>query len=144
MSSSISTFAVVIVLGAIAIGAFSVGFNTAAEEFDRENEAIVLSDAGQLVNASDIAFEFGANVTVTHNGSTLTEGVDYRFNESTGELVRLNNSSVPDGESVDIDYQFDAPDDTTRDVNDGMRATGSALPWIGLLVAAFAVVGWFS
>ncbi|MUV57231.1 hypothetical protein [Halogeometricum sp. CBA1124] len=142
-SSFISTFAVVVVLGALAISAFSVGYNTSAEQFDAA-EQITLSDAGNLVDKSDVAFDFGANVTVTYNGSTLEEGVDYRWNESTGEIERLNGSSVPDGASVSIDYQFNAPDDTTKDVNKGMEATGATLPFIALAAAVLVIAGWLS
>lgn len=142
-SSLLSTFALVAVLGVVAISAFSVGFTTSAEEFDQA-EQITLSNAGELVEAADIAVDFGANVTVTHNGSTLEEGVDYSFNESSGELVRLNGSSVPAGEDVQIDYRYNAPDDTTRDVNGVLGSAGSILPLLALLAAAFVVGGWLS
>ena len=99
------------------------------------------SDAGRLVDAADIAVDFGANVTVTHNGTTLSEGVDYRFNESTGELRRLANATVSNGTQVNISYQFDAPDKTTRDVNRGLGAISIPVPLLALIAAAFVVWG---
>ncbi|RDZ39336.1 hypothetical protein C5B86_19490, partial [Haloferax sp. Atlit-19N] len=119
MTNAIVTFAVIVVVGVFAIATFGTSYIESAEA-QATTEGITLDDAGRLVDASGIAVDFGANVTVTHNGTTLTEGVDYRFNESNGELERLENASVPSGTQVNISYQFDAPDKTTRDVNRGL------------------------
>ncbi|REA03486.1 hypothetical protein DEQ92_10335 [Haloferax sp. Atlit-6N] len=140
MTNAIVTFTAIAVVGVFAIATFGTSYIESAEA-QATTEGISLDDAGRLVEASDIAVDFGANVTVTHNGSTLTEGVDYRFNESTGELERLENATVSNGTQVNISYQFEAPDQTTRDVNRGLGAISIPVPLLALIAAVFVIWG---
>ncbi|ELZ95001.1 hypothetical protein C440_07992 [Haloferax mucosum ATCC BAA-1512] len=142
MSSQIQTFAAILIIGVVAFVGLSVAYAESGV-VATTSEDITLSDAGTYVDERD-AFEYGDNETVVHNGTTLTEGTDYRWNTSTGELTRLSGSSVPDGSTVTIDYAFEKPSQTTKDIQTTVSTASFALPYIVLFLAVAAVWGWLS
>jgi hypothetical protein len=77
---------------------------------------------------------------VTNNGTTLVDGEDYRWNASTGELSRINGSSVSDGETVRIDYTYLATSDETETSNTALTALWAVFPVLLLAGGALAVV----
>lgn len=55
-----------------------------------------------------------SNFTATDDGTTLSEGTDYELNETAGTIKFLSGSStVTDGETVELDYSYQATDGTT-------------------------------
>jgi hypothetical protein len=142
MSSDIQTFAAILIIGVVAFLGFSAAYSESGV-VRTASEDITLSDAGTYVDNTD-AFGYGDNETVVHNGSALSEGTDYRWNSSTGELTRLSGSSAPDGATVSIDYSYEEPSQTTRSIQQTLSVASTGVPYIILFLAVAAIWGWLS
>lgn len=138
-------FAVVIaaVLGILwAVGA---EYQDAPEADYSQTDEAITADVGNWtpVDAPDDARSFYDDETVTNSsGATLSEGTDYEWNTSTGELYWYDTSSVSDGEQMAVDYNYSAPTQTARNLKTVLDVPLTIVfPIAGLIVVAFTVAG---
>lgn len=139
--SQITTFVLVAVLAVLGSQALGVAFVSGDSIETVNREAVSLTESGSLVDASEEASGFSVDVSVTYEGSELVEGEDFEFNESTGELERLNSSSVPSGEEVRVSYDYYVTSEESETSNSLLSSLVGVLPYLLLLLAAFVVVG---
>ena len=137
-------FAAVALFAVVVAQSFGVGWGEATHDFDVDNESAPLRNSGAYVEHADVARTLGASVTVLYNGSALSEGTDYRWNESTGELSRLSGSAAPDGASVLVSYDYQAASRSTKTANTVLGAGVGALPYLLVLVAGIVALGFLS
>jgi hypothetical protein len=80
------------------------------------------------------------SLNVTDNGTTLTAGSDYAFNESEGAIYWINDStnSISDGDTYTASYQYLTHDDDTQAVDDVLSRLAIPLGFLLLIVA----MGW--
>ncbi|RDZ39411.1 hypothetical protein C5B91_20170 [Haloferax sp. Atlit-10N] len=142
MTSKITSFAGILIISIVAVVGFSAAYAGSGVPV-HTTEEITLTDSGSFVDQRD-ALRYRDNETVVYNGSTLAEGSDYSWNTSTGELTRLSGSSAPDGATVNIEYAYAEPSETTRGINKTLSSGGQALPVIVLFLGIAAIWGWLS
>lgn len=139
--SQITTFGLVAILAVLGSQALGVAFVSGEAVFSVDREAVSFDGSGSLVDASSEASEFGADVRVSYNGTELVEGQDYEFDESTGELSRLNSSSVPSGEDVRVSYEYYKLNQESQTANSVLSTLVGVAPYLLLVLAALFVVG---
>lgn len=91
---------------------------------------------------------YSETVTVRdENGTQLAAGVDYRWNDRTGEIAWIDTPETTDGEPATIDYRaLNAPAESEASQQFVVPFT-TALPWLllfvaGLLALKLADEGW--
>jgi hypothetical protein len=145
---SIGTYAsvfILLVIGALAAGA---AFNGSTHVFVESDNVTVNYSTPQAVDTDQPAETFHDNETVSNqSGSTLTEGTDYDWNTSTGEVTFYNTSATSEGNTATVDFAYDGHSDratSNRDVLSLLYRIGA----LGLLVGAAVVLskwtGWIS
>ncbi len=102
---SIAQVAVVILLLSLAVPALATAHEYSGTPIEYTESATVdYNNTTQLSEPATVE-GYSENITVTtSNGKVLTEGSDYQWNESAGEITWLDNSNTNDGESVTVDY----------------------------------------
>jgi hypothetical protein len=143
--SGVFLFAIVLVGVLGIVWATSAQYQAAPEaDYAVANEAIT-ADVGNWtpVDAPDHAQRFYDNETVTNSsGAQLTEGTDYEWNTSTGELRWYDTDSVADGEEMSVDYTYSAKTDRARTARSVLRVpVETILPAGVLIIAAMSLVG---
>lgn len=71
---------------------------------------------------------------VDSGGTTLTEGTDYEWNTSVGNVTWIDTTETSEGETVTIDYAYRQPTDGTR-LTAGIMGIFGGLIGVLLLVA---------
>jgi len=126
----LAVFAVTLLLGANA--AYASDDATTLESVTNESVTVNYSVDSQ-VNAS-YPRVFLDNETITDSGgATLTEGTDYDWNTSTGNITWYNTLQTSEGEQAHIDYAFRRPTTGTR-LNGGILRVFGGLVGVLLLV----------
>ncbi|WP_224332881.1 hypothetical protein [Haloprofundus halobius] len=137
---SVWKFAAVTLLLIVAAPVLGLSYDNAAKPYTATNETHTLTDSWRSVDEADRAASFSDEIVVVYNETTLDEGSDYRWNDSTGEFRRVNGSSAPDGATVDITYDYTARSDSTKGVNSILSAGATAFPYLLLMFMAVAVL----
>jgi len=76
------------------------------------------------------------NLTVEVNGSTLTEGSDYLFDEPARTIDWQNTAATSSGDQANISYDVLTHSERTQDIRRLLATVGG---WAGLLVAIAAL-----
>ena len=138
-------FAVVLV-GVLGI-AWAVGaqYQAAPETTHNVTDETVVADVGNwtAVDAPSYAQSFDDNETITNaSGTQLTEGSDYEWNASAGEIYWYDTSSVADGEEMLVDYAYSAKTEEARTARRVLSVPIEIiLPAGVLIVLAMAIAG---
>lgn len=88
-----------------------VGLNVTADDHSRSvtevtGESITV-DYSQPTPVDIDAVRYSDTVTITNaDDNTLTAGIDYTWNASTGEVTWINTPATTDGDPVSIDYGY--------------------------------------
>mgnify|MGYP006287644459 CR=1 FL=1 len=138
--SQITKFAVLLLVLSVGAVALSGAYEQSESAYGVDDEQITLVESGAPVDEAAAAESFLNDVVVTNNGTTLVDGEDFRWNASTGELSRINGSSVSDGETVRIDYTYLATSAETETSNTALTALWAVFPVLLLAGGALAVV----
>jgi len=143
------TFLVVILgLGILFAGAVNVGYDNADRQFavDGEDMTVDYTDVVPVDEQPDDA-EYNQSVTIINSSDVeLTDGTDYEWDATNGEVTFINTNSTTDGETVAIDYQYRATPEETKAFGGAIEVVGIALIFIMALLAVqwlFDVVGDF-
>lgn len=101
---SISQVAIVILLLSLSAPALATAHEYAGTPIEYEESLTV--DYGNESNVSEPATVegYGADPTVTVNGSELVEGTDYDWDSSTGNVTWYDTANSSDGDSATIRY----------------------------------------
>lgn len=148
-STLLSLFVVVVVLGgAVYAAGFALdGSGTRVETVENEPHNVTYSNPVTVdhgpASASGDGIDYLANETVVNsNGDQLTEGVDYHWNTSTGEIDLEDTSATTDGETFQISYAYNVRLSIVQDVLRPISSLslGTILPILVLVVVGIGVV----
>jgi len=103
MKSSIWGLGAVLVLLLAAAPAVNIAYAGAGVSQPIEDEPMSV-EYGAPVPVETNATAYGADVTITRNGSTLSPGTDYRWHAANGTIDFLNTSATSAGDTVLVDY----------------------------------------
>lgn len=137
-------FAVVLV-GVMGI-AWAVGaqYESAPETTTNVTDESIVADVGNwtALDAPDYAQDHYDETITNSSGATLTNGTDYDWNASTGEIYWYDTSSVDDGETMQVDYTYSAKTEQARTARKVLAIPIEIiLPAGVLIVLAMAVAG---
>jgi len=110
-------------------------FTDAAQQRSSNETATVDYDDPYSVEQQDVV-QYNSTITVAYNGTTLSEGDDYEWNTTSGEVEWLSSNSTTDGDQVFVDYGYEDHDDRTELVATILSWNES---WIGLLLLIVAL-----
>lgn len=142
MKGNIWQVAVVALACALALPALNVAQTNATVQ-GAENESVTVDYTNNSTVSAD-AVSFNETVTITSEGTTLTDGTDYEWYHETGTVEWYNTSSTTEGDTAWVDYTYQYRTQETEDVS-GMLASVS--PVLGLLLlitglGALLVISW--
>ena len=142
MRGSLWTIAVIVVFLALLVPAMGFAFEGALSQDTIEDEPVTLSTEENVsVDPPNDAEEFSQDIElVDADGEELTEGVDYVWNSTTGEIETLESNL--DNETVEATYAYEYYAEETTDV---MAVLGIIDGWIVallLFVAMGAMMAW--
>jgi hypothetical protein len=126
--------ALALVLALVLPGA-NIAFGDAAKDYGANESATVDFDSNYTLSNDDVVqYE---SLTITNaTGTTLVEGSDYWFNETTAEIEWLASENTSSGEEMAIGYAYE---DHTQQTENNADILGTAGTWIGLLLAIAAL-----
>jgi hypothetical protein len=138
-------FAVILVAVLGIVWAVGAQYEQAPETTTNVTDEAVVADVGNwtAVDAPDHARSFGDDEVITNSsGTQLTEGSDYDWNASAGEIYWYNTSSVSDGETMQADYSYTSKTEEARTARKILSVPINLILPAGLLiVVAMAVAG---
>lgn len=102
---SISHVAVVILLLALAVPALATAYDYAGTPYGHSETLTVDYSAASEVSENATTEGYRDTATITVNGTTLTDGVDYQWNTSSGEVTWFNTTNTSSGDTATIEYQ---------------------------------------
>lgn len=135
----------VLLVGVIGV-TWAVGaeYQSAPETVESVSNESITADLNNdtAVDSPSYALRYYDNETVRNStGHQLTEGSDYEWNTSTGEISWYNTSSVDDGEAMEVDYSYDAKTQKARTVKSVFSALFEViLPSSILVIVAMTVI----
>ena len=146
MKGNIWTVIVVLIFAALLLPSANLAFSESLETNDVEAEILNLEEGTPVpVDAAEYAVSFSEEHEVRDagTGSTLDEGTDYEWDSDNGTVTALTQDY--DQEDVEVDYTYEAPTETTRNI-EGLLAWVNPLVAYGLLLfvtlgAAFGLAG---
>jgi len=120
---------------AVAAVAFSPAFVAGTDRNTAVNESITV-DYTQPVSVANDAVEYGETATVYDaDGNELAAGTDYSWNATAGNVTWQNTSQTTDGETAAITYDYRTADDQQRTTAGIVSIFGTALMFLGPLLA---------
>jgi len=131
---SIAHVAVVILLLGLAVPALNTAHDYAGTPLEYEEKLTVDVGNTSSVAESGTLEGYGDNETITANGSTLTERVDYEWNTSNGTVTWLNSGNISDGDTATIQYR----------VHQRTAETAAAWSILAPLMSLFGLFGFAS
>jgi len=102
---TIAQVAVVLLLLVLAVPALATAHEFAGTPLDYEETLTVDYTSDSSVSENATVEGYSETVNISANGEQLTEGTDYRWNESAGTVTWLDTSATSDGDSATINYQ---------------------------------------
>lgn len=119
---------------ALLVGGANVAFSAAAEEFTVEETATVDYSTNYTLQNDD-AYRY-VQLTITSNGTELSEPEDYVFNETSAEVDWQTSPDTTEGDDATLNYTYEDHSDLTRNF---AAILGTAGTWIGLLLMVAAL-----
>lgn len=101
---SIAQLAVVILLLVLAVPALATAYDYAGTPFDQSEDLTVDYTDGSQVSANATLEGYDDPEIVTQDGTTLVEGDDYAFDESSGDVTWYNTSNTSSGDTVTAEF----------------------------------------
>lgn len=129
-------FGVVAVLIVVGLGvvAFTPAFASGSDRVTAVDTLAVDYSGEQSVSESGL--RYADSVTVTNDsGATLDSGVDYRWNETAGNVSFVNTSATTANESVDVQYQYRQADSRQQTIGTVVESLGTPLVFLLFLLA---------
>lgn len=128
-------FGVVAVLLVVGLGvvAFTPAYASGSDRVTAVDTLTVDYQTEQSVAESGL--RYADSVTVTVNGSVLESGVDYRWDERTGNVTFINTSATTTNDSADIRYQYREAGTRQQTVGAVIEALGTPLVFLLFLLA---------
>lgn len=112
---------IVLLLGVflLGVGGMQSGYDNATEAFTVTGEAANVDyDTEYNLSKSGEAESFNESIVVRANGTVLTEGSDYEWHQSRGNVSWINSSATSAGDAASIDYEYqDHPEGTEFSFN---------------------------
>jgi len=132
----LAVFVVTILLGANAV--YASPSSTTTETVSGEQMTVNYSVESSA--DAEYARTFLNNETITDSdGNTLTEGTDYAWNTSNGNVTWFDTAETAADEIVTIDYAYQRPTEGTR-LTHGITSIFGALLGVLMLVAGVSVM----
>jgi hypothetical protein len=104
-----------------------------------------VADVGNTtqVDAPDYALSYLDNETITDSsGTQLSEGTDYEWNTSTGEIYWYNSTDVEDGEEMKVEFAYRGKTEQARSAKSILAIPiDLVFPAALLVVVAMSVAG---
>lgn len=135
MKGNLWTLVVVACALALVAPAVNVAYvEEAPQGFDASEETTVDYNQNYTLETNDpIAYE---SLTATlDDGTELTEGSDYLFENSTGTLDWQDTSTTTDGDAVTVEYSFEDRSETTETQANLLRPLATVIGLLFLVVA---------
>jgi|APHM01.1.fsa_nt_gi hypothetical protein len=128
-------FGVVAVLVVVGVGAvaFTPAYTSGSDRVTAVDSVTVDYSGAQSVSESGL--RYADSVTVTTNNTTLEPGVDYRWNETAGNVSFANTTATTAGSTVDVEYQYREADTQQRTVGAVVESLGMPLVFLLFLMA---------
>ena len=128
-------FAMLAVLLIVALGAavFQPAFASGAERVTTTESVTVDYQTSTSVNESGL--RYSDDVSVAVNGSSLTQGSDFRWNETSGEISFVNTSATSSGDTATVTVEYRAPSNQQRSVAQMLNVLATPLVLLLFLLA---------
>lgn len=138
-----SKFGALVIL--IVVG-FLVGVAPAALADGAQTTAVtdesITVDYQNTTSVAENGVSYNASVTITADGTTLSEGTDYDWNATTGAVTWYNTSSTSDGQEALIDYGVDQLTDESRQLAQISKILLVILALIFTLIMGMTAIKW--
>lgn len=123
----------------------STGQDAAAQHPETITNETLVQQVGtwQLVSKSTQQFTAGfqENVTVYNaTGTKLTEGTDYRWNQTDGTIYFENTASTTDGANANITYTYYENTESVKTISGPLDVITTTLGRSGYMVGALGLV----
>jgi hypothetical protein len=127
---------VVVFVGFFLTMGVNLGFEQATKQDTVTNETLTV-DYDNEVSVSTSAVTYFDNETVRNESYyELTEGTDYDWNTSTGNVTFYNTSETSGGEPAHVTYTYEKRDQAAADSSQVLSIFG---PLFGLFIALAAI-----
>lgn len=122
---------------AILLPAVNLGYQATAQTAPSTTTTVTVDySQPSTIDAGDdrlLSYLDNETITVTDTNTTLTDGTDYQWNTSTGQLTWLNSTATSDGDTATLQYAYRYRGETTTDI------AGFLQPW-GRIIGVFLLV----
>lgn len=135
-NSKFGAFVLIAIVG-LSVAAWQAALVDGAQPTSINDESIFMEVGGQS-DVSEDGVTYSDTVTITNNGSTLSEGEDYQWHPRNGTVSWYATENTESGQLASIDYTVYRSTDQTQSLID----VYSFLPFIGaLLVTSVLFLG---
>lgn len=128
--------AVLVILG-VGVVAFTPAFAAGSDRVSNvETLSVDYQDPQNVTqNVSEGGLPNADSVTVTNNGTELEPDIDYRWNETSGNVTFVNTSATSSGDDVEIQYVSREADRRQQIIGGVLEALGTPLVFLLFLLA---------
>jgi len=139
MANSWFDMLVLVGLVVVAGAGLQLAYASGAPAETVQNETLTVDSGGTSAVAED-AVRYNESVTIVSNGTTLEQGADYTWDRWDGIVSWTNDTSATDGESAEITYQYERPNEQTKGLASLLFTVRDVLPWLLVLVICVGAV----
>lgn len=133
MRGNLWTLVVIALVLALALPAVNIGFANAAQPGDSLENTTVDYDQNYTLEDNDV-YEY-TSLTVTANGTQLSEGTDYTFDADNGTIDWLDTLATTDGDDATVEYDYTDHDETTSNQRRLLQTIATPVGFLAMLIA---------
>lgn len=134
---------VILVIVGFIVGVFPATLADGATTTTVTDESITV-DYQNTTSVAEDGVSYNQTVTITVDGTTLTDGTDYDWNATTGAVTWYNTSATSDGETALIDYGVEQVTESSRQLADITTILLVVLALIFTLIMGMTAIKWGS
>jgi len=134
---------VILVIVGFIVGVFPAALADGATTTTVTDESITV-DYQNTTSVAEDGVSYNQTVTITVDGTTLTDGTDYDWNATTGAVTWYNTSATSDGETALIDYGVEQVTESSRQLADITTILLVVLALIFTLIMGMTAIKWGS
>ena len=144
--SALVALALAFILLIAGAGAMSAQVSDAERHYQRTDQQLDVRNGSSWENASQLALEDAEinyvydNETISHDGKTLQEVKHYRLNQSSAKVKWLSDPDLDPNKTASATFHARGHPKSAAVIIDITEAVVPVLPWVLLVVVAFAIV----